>query len=80
MVEGQRESTMNFKEHVSLASEQLPVLTGLSSCANLDQAFRFLESVGFAVAKMELLSQDEFTLDLVFPFDDSNRCVVLAAS
>ncbi len=71
---------MNFKEHVSLASEQFPVLTGLSSCANLDQAFRFLESVGFGVAQMDLLSQDEFTLDLVFPFNDHNRYLVLSAS
>ncbi len=71
---------MNFKEYVSLACQQLPALEGLQNCQNLDQALRFLESIGIAVINMDLLSQDEFTLDLIFPISKSSRCLVLAAS
>jgi len=71
---------MNFKEHVSVACEQLPCIVGLKECANLDQAFRFLERVGFRVDKMDLLSLDEFTLDLIFPVENSPLYLVLAAS
>ncbi|MBN8658947.1 MAG: hypothetical protein J0M35_01180 [Candidatus Obscuribacter phosphatis] len=71
---------MNFKEYVSLACRQLPALEGLQNCQNLDQALRFLESIGIAVINMDLLSQDEFTLDLIFPISKSSRCLVLAAS
>lgn len=71
---------ISFKQYVSIASKQLPALEGLQRLSNLDQAFRFLESIGIAVKEMDLLSQDEFTLDLIFPISKSSRCLVLAAS
>lgn len=71
---------MNFKQSAQQACQQLPHLDGLGDCANLDNAFRFLENVGYKIANMDLLTLDEFTLDVVFAVPDSEQYLVIGAS
>lgn len=71
---------MNFKQSVQQACQLLPHLEGLGECANLDSAFRFLENVGYKIANMDLLTLDEFTLDIVFAVPDSEQYLVIGAS
>jgi hypothetical protein len=71
---------VQFKEYVLEVSQKYPELKGLASCGNLDRAFRFLSSIGFVLGQMELVSQDEFTLDVLMPFSGSDKYLILGVT
>jgi hypothetical protein len=71
---------MNFKDYVHEASKKHPEIGGLSGCANLDRAFRHLASVGFILAEMEIVAQDEFTLDVLLPFTGQDKFLILGVT
>ncbi len=71
---------MKFDDYVKDICETKPEFAGLADCNNLDNAFRFLSSIGFAIAEMDIISQDEFTLDLVFPFPGEQLYLILGVT
>jgi len=72
---------LTFLNDVDLLAERHPVLTELlNETKNLDKAFRFLESVHFPVGQMELVSQDEFSLDVCIPFPEGANYLVIGVT
>lgn len=43
------------------------IISDLQNIKSLDKALRYLESKAFQLAQMELVAQDEFSLDIVLP-------------
>lgn len=71
---------MKFEDYVKEISESRPELSGLAACNNLDNALRFLTNLGFAIGEMDIVSQDEFTLDLMLPFPGENLYLILGVT
>lgn len=71
---------MKFEEYVKDISRDWPELSGLATCNNLDNAFRFLSSLGFSIGEMDIVSQDEFTLDLMLPFPSAQLYLILGVT
>ncbi len=71
----------SFREFLQELKDEYPELAhGLAKCANLDRAFRFLTKVGFSIGDMDIVAQDEFTLDVVMPFNNDLRVLVLGVT
>lgn len=70
-----------FLDNVNELGKGYPELAdGLGRSSNLDRALRFLSSFGFAIGEMEVVAQDEFTLDVIFPFNGEQKWLVLGTT
>lgn len=54
---------------------------GLSQCTNLDRALRYLASNPmFALSRMDVVAQDEFTHDVLIPFAEGPKYLILGST
>lgn len=71
----------SFREFLDDLMDDYPEISfGLHQCGNLDRAFRFLSKVGFAISEIDIVAQDEFTLDVILPFQNDLRVLVLGVT
>jgi hypothetical protein len=52
----------------------------LSEVTNLDRALRKLEQLRFRMAEMDVIAQDEFSHDVLIPFAEGERYLVLGVT
>ncbi|MDZ4833223.1 MAG: hypothetical protein SGJ27_05415 [Candidatus Melainabacteria bacterium] len=71
---------VKFEEYVKEIGKAHPELSGLARCNNLDNAFRFLTSLRFSIGEMDIVSQDEFTLDIILPFPGEKLYLILGVT
>ena len=58
--------------------EQL--INDISAISNLEKAFRYLKQKSFPMQLMDLVAQDEFSHDVILPFPDETKFLVLGVT
>lgn len=73
---------MSYQDSVSALMARFPdVAAALSQCTNLDRAIQYLIlNEMFALARMDVIAQDEFTHDVLVPFAQSEEYLVFGST
>ncbi len=73
---------MSYQDSVSALKARFPdVAAALSLCTNLDRAIQYLVSNEmFALSRMDVVAQDEFTHDVLVPFAQSEEYLVFGST
>ncbi|MFN8552507.1 MAG: hypothetical protein U0103_13615 [Candidatus Obscuribacterales bacterium] len=73
---------MSYRDGIEVLRAAFPELaSALSACTNLDRAIRYLSTnQAFLLSAMDVIAQDEFTHDVLIPFAQSEKYLVLGST
>lgn len=65
---------------VAVDSMNTEIVSQLQNIKCLDKALRYLETKDFSLAQMELVAQDEFSLDIILPIPKEQTFLTLGVT
>lgn len=73
---------MSYQDGIEVLRKAFPELaSALSECSNLDRAIRYLRTdEAFLLSAMDVIAQDEFTHDVLIPFAQCEKYLVLGST